>query len=148
MSRRRTLAEELAELANPAPTKGELPAGRQGRWAGGPAAAAACWRLAWLAGIRRTTWLAPLWLLPPAEFDPLAPRLCLKHRTSRDGPVLWPAAVPAELDPSTASSHHPNTVHVGVPPAELDPEADPFGAGPALLESDEELAAADLGGGR
>ena len=92
--------------------------------------------------------LAPLWLLPPAEFDPFAPRLCLRHRTSRDGPVLWPAAVPPELDFKTAQSHHPDTVHVAAPPAELDPEADPFGACLALLESDEEVATAALGGGR
>ena len=82
MSRKKSLAEELAELANPAPAAGTGQACR---------------------------------VLPGV----------LRCRRMRHLPVL-----------PTSSARCLSLLSL---PAEIDPEADVFGAGPALVESDEEL---------
>lgn len=90
--KKKSLADELADLFNPAPTKGS----RDGA-----------------SGL-----LAQRALLPP--------------------PLPAAAARSAAAAPAPQRSRFPRCTL----DAEFDPEADVFGAGPALEESDEELAAA------
>ena len=105
MPKKKSLADELADLFNPAPTKGETAVT-------GPTL------MQKLLGAT-----PPLRQLPRRRQPPPPPPLPALSRGACPHQPLVPCASPQ------------------FPPSEFDPEADVFGAGPALEDSDEELAA-------